>query len=290
MYLIDFLQANPPVFLIFCTLVGLSVGSFINVVAFRFPVMLERDWKQQCLEMLDLTADQEPTEPLNLAKPASRCPNCGHRIRASENIPVLSYLLLKGRCAACRQTISPRYPLVEAFTGILSLAVAWHFGVSWETLAALCLTWGLIALSLIDFDHQILPDDMVLPLIWIGLILSLFELFTDSHSAILGAALGYLSLWSVFQLFKLLTGKEGMGYGDFKLLAVFGAWFGWQSLLQVILISSLVGALAGVAMILFLGRDKSIPIPFGPYLASAGWISMLWGENINQLYLTWAGL
>ena len=207
-----------------------------------------------------------------------------------ENIPVISFLLLRGRCAACGQPISVRYPIVEATTGLLSLMVAWHFGVSWETVAALFLTWVLIALSLIDFDHQILPDSIVLPTLWLGLILSLFSVFSDAPAAIIGAVAGYLSLWSVFQLFRLITGKQGMGYGDFKLLAMFGAWLGWHSLFQIILLSSLVGAVVGLSLILFMGRDRSIPIPFGPYLATAGWISLLWGEQINSLYINWAGL
>ncbi len=290
MSLLHYLQLNPVIFLCFCSLIGLSVGSFLNVVAYRLPAMLERDWKSQCRELLELHPEDAEEPLFNLSHPPSNCPKCGHKIRIHENIPIISFLLLRGRCSACSQIISPRYPIVEAVTGLLSLTVAWHFGVTWETAAALFLTWALIALSLIDFDHQILPDSIVLPTLWLGLILSLFDIFTDTQSAIIGAAGGYLSLWSVFQLFKLITGKEGMGYGDFKLLALFGAWFGWQALFQIILISSLVGAVVGLSLILFLGRDKTIPIPFGPYLAAAGWISMLWGEQINNFYIIWAGL
>ena len=290
MILFHYLQSNPLIFLTFCTLIGLSVGSFINVVAYRLPVMLERDWKSQCRELLDVDRAETTEEPFTLSRPRSRCPHCGHAIRWRENIPVLSFLLLRGRCSACGQTISLRYPIVETVSGALSLAVAWHFGVSWETVAALPLTWALIALSLIDFDHQILPDSILLPTLWLGLIVSLFDLFTDTHTAIIGAVAGYLSLWSIFQLFKLVTGKEGMGYGDFKLLALFGAWLGWHSLFQIVLLSSLVGAIVGLSLILFRGRDRSIPIPFGPYLATAGWISLLWGEQINRLYITWAGI
>ncbi|MCB1857063.1 MAG: prepilin peptidase [Gammaproteobacteria bacterium] len=289
MILVQFLQDNPLAFLTFCTLVGLSVGSFLNVVAFRLPVMLDREWKSQCRELLELEPSP-PRESYNLAYPPSRCPHCGHNIRAIENIPVVSYLWLRGRCAVCKDPISPRYPIVEACTGLLSLMVAWHFGVGWETPAALLLTWALIALSLIDFDHQLLPDDIVLPLIWAGLLVSLFDLFSATSAAVIGAVAGYLSLWVVFQLFRMLTGKEGMGYGDFKLLAVFGAWLGWQSLFQIVLISSLVGAVAGLSMILFRGRDRTVPIPFGPYLAVAGWISLMWGETINRAYLTWSGI
>jgi len=290
MSLLHYLQLNPVIFLCFCSLIGLSVGSFLNVVAYRLPAMLERDWKSQCRELLELQPEETEEAVFNLSHPPSNCPNCGHMIRIRENIPIISFLLLRGRCSACSQTISPRYPIVEAATGLLSLTVAWHFGVTWATAAALFLTWALIALSLIDFDHQILPDSIVLPTLWLGLILSLFGIFTDTQAAIIGAAAGYLSLWSVFQLFKLITGKEGMGYGDFKLLALFGAWFGWQALFQIILISSLVGAVVGLSLILFLGRDKTIPIPFGPYLAAAGWISLLWGEQINNFYIIWAGL
>jgi len=290
MTLVHFLQLNPIIFLGFCILIGLAVGSFLNVVAYRLPVMLDRDWKSQCRELMELSPGAAEEEAFNLSQPPSRCPECGHPIRIRENIPVVSFLLLRGRCAACSQPISVRYPIVEAATGLLSLAVAWHFGVSWETPAALFLTWALIALSLIDFDHQILPDSIVLPTLWLGLILSLFGIFSDAPAAIIGAAAGYLALWSVFQLFRLITGKQGMGYGDFKLLALFGAWLGWQSLFQIVLISSLVGAVVGLSLILFMGRDRTIPIPFGPYLATAGWISMLWGEQINRFYFTWAGI
>lgn len=203
---------------------------------------------------------------------------------------MLSWLLLKGRCSQCKNTISPRYPLVEAVTGVLSLVVAHHFGVTWTALAALILTWALITLSMIDFDVQLLPDNITLPFLWLGLLLSLTAIFTEPRTAILGAAAGYLSLWSVYQLFKRLTGKEGMGYGDFKLLAMLGAWLGWQYLPQIIMLSALVGAVVGILLIVLRGRDRNIPIPFGPYLAAAGWISLMWGEQINQAYLRWSGL
>jgi leader peptidase (prepilin peptidase)/N-methyltransferase len=290
MFILEYLRFNPGVFLLLCTVLGLLVGSFINVVAYRLPVMMERDWQSQCRELLEQATEEEESEVFNLSHPRSRCPKCGHQISAIENIPVLSYVFLKGRCSACHAAISPRYPVVEFTTGLLSLAVAWHFGFGWQAGAALLLTWALIALSLIDFDHKLLPDSIVLPFLWAGLLLSLAGTFTDTHSAIVGAAAGYLTLWLVFQLFRLLTGKEGMGYGDFKLLALFGAWLGWQYLPQIILLSSLVGAIVGLSLILFGGRARNIPIPFGPYLAAAGWISLLWGESINQLYLNWAGL
>jgi leader peptidase (prepilin peptidase)/N-methyltransferase len=289
MLLIHFLQEYPMVYLIFVAVVGLATGSFLNVVIYRLPLMIERDWQQQCRE---LDGNREPAElPLfNLNSPGSHCPQCKHRISPLENIPVISYLMLGGKCSECGTAISLRYPLVEITTAILSVIVAWYFGVSWQALGALVLTWALIALSLIDYDVQLLPDSITLPFIWLGLMLSLMGVFTDSHSAIVGAVAGYLVLWSVYQIFKRLTGKEGMGYGDFKLLALFGAWLGWQFLPQIILLSSLVGALIGMTLILLRGRDRNIPIPFGPYLAIAGWISLLWGNDINQAYLRWAGL
>ena len=293
MLVFEFLQLNPGVFLLFCTLRGLSLRSFLNVVAYRLPLMMEQDWRQQCKELLQPDTEG-PTPPavetFNLSRPRSRCPKCGHQITALENIPVLSYLLLRGRCSGCGEAISSRYPVVAMVTGLLSLIVAWRFGLSWQTAASLPLTWALVALSLIDFDHKLLPDSIVIPFIWLGLLLSLGGVFASSDAAILGAAAGYLSLWGVFQLFKLITGKEGMGYGDFKLLALFGAWLGWHYLFQIILLSSLVGALVGIGLILLRGRDRNIPIPFGPYLAAAGWISLLWGESINDFYVSWAGL
>ncbi len=284
-------QQSPLFFAVVCTLLGLFVGSFLNVVIYRLPKMMEIDWRKQCNDFLEIKDTSEPSSsPLTLSRPGSSCPHCGHKIRAWENIPIISWLLLRGRCSECKQPISLRYPVVELATGLLSLAVALHFGFSWQTATALPLTWALIALTLIDFDEQLLPDSIVLPMLWLGLLLSIFGIFTDSHSAIIGAVAGYLSLWTVFQLFKLLTAKEGMGYGDFKLFALFGAWFGWQSLIQIILLSSVVGAVVGILLIIIRGRDRNIPIPFGPYLAAAGWISLIWGDLINAAYLQWAGL
>lgn len=272
--------------------VGLSIGSFLNVVIFRLPVMLDNSWRSQCRELLNpdqaLETAAEPT--FNLATPRSRCPKCGHLIGALENIPVISYLLQKGRCRHCGTHIALRYPLVELLTAVLSGVVVWHFGFGWQALLALLLTWALVALSFIDLDHQLLPDDITLPFLWLGVGASVFGIFTSSHDSIIGAMAGYLSLWSVYQLFRLLTGKEGMGHGDFKLLALFGAWFGWQYLPAVILLSSVVGAIIGIALILFRGHQRQIPIPFGPYLAVAGWIAMLWGPAINNAYLRWVGL
>ncbi len=282
MLVLEQLQQNTPFLLLVVTLLGLAIGSFLNVVIHRLPIVMERDWKEQCRELMELPAEEEqPREPYNLLRPRSRCPQCGHQITALENIPIISYLILKGRCSGCGTRISLRYPLVELITAVLSFIVAWRFGFSWQTAALLPLTWALIALSLIDFDRKLLPDSIIYPFLWGGLILSLFGIFSNPQSAIIGAAIGYLSLWSIFQLFKLLTGKEGMGYGDFKLLALFGAWHGWQYLIHTILISSLVGAVIGILLILVRGHDRSVPIPFGPYLAIAGWISLLWGKQIN---------
>jgi leader peptidase (prepilin peptidase)/N-methyltransferase len=228
--------------------------------------------------------------PLTLARPRSRCPHCGHAIRFYENIPILSYLWLRGKCSDCGARISPRYPLIELLTGVLSAIVAWHFGFGWQAGAALVLTWALIALSMIDIDHQLLPDSITLPFLWLGLVLSLFPVFADVRASLIGAIAGYLSLWSIYQLFKLLTGKEGMGFGDFKLLALLGAWMGWQSLPMIVLLSSAVGAVLGGAMMVIQGRGRHQPIPFGPYLAIAGWIALLWGDQISGAYLRWSGL
>ncbi|MEW8183818.1 MAG: A24 family peptidase [Candidatus Thiodiazotropha endolucinida] len=269
--------------------IGLAVGSFLNVVILRLPKMMENQWRNDCAE---LNGEKEiaPTEPYNLSQPASHCPNCQYKIRFWENIPIISWLLLKGRCSNCKVPISPRYPIIEVMTGLFSLAVAYHFGISWAAMAALVLTWALIALSVIDFDVQLLPDNITLPFLWLGLLISLGNVFTDPRTALIGAAAGYLSLWSVYQLFKRLTGKEGMGYGDFKLLAMLGAWLGWHYLPQIILLSALVGAVVGILLIVVRGRDRNIPIPFGPYLAAAGWISLMWGEQINTAYLRWSGM
>lgn len=280
------LQASPPLFYTTVGILGLVVGSFLNVVIYRLPVMLDRQWSQQCREHLELEPDStaEPSA-VNLVRPASRCPECGHRIRALENIPVLSYLVLKGRCAGCSTPISLRYPTIELVTAGLSVITAVHFGYTFQAAGALLFTWALIPLCLIDYDHQLLPDSITLPLLWIGLTLSLWAVFVDSHNSIFGAIAGYLSLWLVFQLFKLATGKEGMGFGDFKLLGAIGAWTGWQLLPIVILFSSMVGAVTGILLVLLKGHDRSQPLPFGPFLAAAGWITLLWGQDILALYL-----
>ncbi|MBT3033386.1 MAG: A24 family peptidase [Candidatus Thiodiazotropha endolucinida] len=289
MVVFDFIQQYDWAYLLFTLFIGLAVGSFLNVVILRLPKMMENQWRSDCAELNGEQATT-PSEPYNLSQPASHCPKCRHKIRFWENIPVISWLLLRGRCSNCKAPISPRYPVIEAMTGLFSFAVAYHFGFTWATLAALFLTWALIALSVIDFDVQLLPDNITLPFLWLGLLISLGNVFTDPRTALIGAAAGYLSLWSVYQLFKRLTGKEGMGYGDFKLLAMLGAWLGWHYLPQIILLSALVGAVVGILLIVVRGRDRNIPIPFGPYLAAAGWISLMWGEQINTAYLRWSGM
>ncbi|WP_111643187.1 prepilin peptidase [Marinimicrobium alkaliphilum] len=282
---LDALQTYPALALTSALILGLLVGSFLNVVIFRLPVMMQREWKRDCCDLLDQAPPPETGERFNLVVPNSRCPQCGHKIKPWENIPVVSYLFLRGKCSQCGTRISPRYPIIEAVTGLLSVVVIAYFGATLAGLLALVLTWSLIALTMIDADTQFLPDSITLPLLWLGLIANAFGVFTTLESALWGAVAGYLTLWSIYWLFKLLTGKEGMGYGDFKLLAALGAWMGWQLLPVIILLSSLVGAVIGIGMILALGRDRNIPIPFGPYLAIAGWIALLWGDTLMAQYL-----
>lgn len=266
-------------------LLGLCVGSFLNVVIHRLPRMMEQEWQAQCAELRGETISAA-AEPLSLAKPRSRCPACGHPISALENIPLVSYLfILKGKCSACATRISPRYPIIEAATSLLSAYAAWHFGPTLQTVGALLLVWALIALSAIDFDTQLLPDSITLPLLWLGLVFNLLGIYADLSTAVIGAMAGYLALWSIFWLFKLATGKEGMGYGDFKLLAALGAWLGWQMLPAIILLSSVVGAAVGISLIVVSRHGRNIPIPFGPYLAAAGVIALFWGNAITQAYL-----
>jgi leader peptidase (prepilin peptidase) / N-methyltransferase len=283
MYLLSFLEATPLAFILVVCCLGLIVGSFLNVVIHRLPVMLEREWQSHCAELSG--AEPAASEPYNLVVPRSRCPHCGHAISAFENIPILSYLLLGGRCSTCKVRISPRYLTIEVVSGVLSAWLAWHFGFGWQVLGALLLTWGLLALAVIDLEKQLLPDKITLPILWLGLLFNLGHTFTDVHSALIGAVAGYLSLWCVYHGFKLLTGKEGMGYGDFKLFALLGAWLGWQSLPLIILIASATGALIGIALILTRRAQRGIPIPFGPYLAVAGWIALLWGPQLIHAYL-----
>jgi leader peptidase (prepilin peptidase)/N-methyltransferase len=265
-------------------LLGLCVGSFLNVVIHRLPRMMEIDWQRQCAELRGETVPAE--ESYNLARPRSRCPHCGHHITALENIPLISYLLiLRGKCSGCAAPISARYPLVEALAGILSAYAVWHFGYTPAAAGALLLIWALLALTFIDFDTQLLPDSITLPLLWLGLAFNLADTYATIDAAVVGAMAGYLVLWSIFWLFKLATGKEGMGYGDFKLLAALGAWLGWQSLPAIILLSSLVGAIVGICLIVLARQGRNVPIPFGPYLAAAGLIALFWGQALTESYL-----
>ena len=283
---------SPLLFIGVAFLLALLVGSFLNVVIYRLPIMMERSWREQCKELSETPAADIPEGRFDLLAPRSRCPSCGQGITALQNIPVLSYLILGGKCAGCSTRISIRYPVIEFLTALLSGVVAWRFGFGWEAAAAIGMTWMLVAISVIDIDHQYIYDNMVLPLVWTGLLLSLFhplegaeKLFIAPKTAIAGAIAGYLSLWSVYHLFRIVTGKEGMGYGDFKLLAALGAWLGWQMLPLIILLSAVVGAVTGIMMSVFKRHERSVPIPFGPYLAAAGWIAMLWGSEIIAWYL-----
>lgn len=287
MDVVTFLASNTLAFVLCALILGLLVGSFLNVVIHRLPIMMQRDWRAQAREFLELPVESAST--FNLVLPHSHCPHCDHEIRPWENLPLVSWLALRGKCSSCRAPISRRYPLVELLCGLLSAYAAWHFGFSWQAGAMLLLTWGLLAMSMIDVDHQLLPDSIVLPLLWLGLIVNYFGLFAPLPDAVWGAIAGYLSLWSVYWLFKLMTGKEGMGYGDFKLLAMLGAWGGWQVLPLTILLSSVVGALLGIIMLRMQKADSGTAIPFGPYLAIAGWIALLWGDQITSGYLQFAG-
>lgn len=291
----DFFTHNPAYFVGVIFLLGLTFGSFFNVVIYRLPVIMQLEWLDNCRDFIKEAYGEVPTAlqsnpeklpkpPFTLAKPDSRCPACGHKIRWYENVPVVSYIALQGKCSGCKKAISLRYPVIEIATGVLSAWIACYFGVSWVTAAGLVLTWALICLTMIDFDHKLLPDQLTLPLLWLGILLNSQSMFVSLNDAVIGAVAGYLSLWSIYWLFKLTTGKEGMGYGDFKLLAALGAWMGWQSLLMIIILSSFVGAIVGITLIMVLGRDRNIPIPFGPYLAAAGWIAFMWGPELSQAY------
>ena len=274
---------DPDILAVLCLLLGLVIGSFLNVVIHRLPVMMEREWVTQCAE---LKAEPAPVfEKLSLAAPASRCPHCAHALSALENIPLLSYIVLRGHCRNCKAPISLRYPAVELLTGLIFAYAGCKLGFGLPLLGALGFVAAAIALSFIDFDTQLLPDDITLPLLWVGLLFNLLGAFTDLHSAVIGVIVGYMALWSVYWSFKLITGKEGMGYGDFKLLAAIGAWLGWQMLPLVILLSSCVGAVVGLALIVFARQGRNVPIPFGPYLATAGIIALFWGKALTRLYL-----
>ncbi len=281
------LQNSPPIFALLCGILGLTVGSFLNVVIHRLPKMMTRAWQQQCAELNGKEAEDVPT--YNLLVPRSACPHCAHPISATENIPVISYLLLRGKCKGCGAAISARYPVVEATCGLLSAYAAWHFGFGWAALGALLLVWALLTLTCIDIDTQLLPDDITLPLLWLGLLFNVSGTFVNLSSAVMGAITGYLVLWSIYWLFKLVTGKEGMGYGDFKLLAAIGAWLGWQMLPLVIMLSSVVGAVVGITLIVAARHGRNVPIPFGPYLAGGGLIALFWGQTLTQGYLQMLG-
>jgi len=311
-HILELLDSSALLFTAAAGLLGLIVGSFLNVVIYRLPIMLQRDWREQCEQMLApgdsggdagsgsaeerIDAEQTDSEAFNLLTPRSACPACHASIKSYQNIPVFSYLFLRGRCAACGAKISVRYPLIEALTALVSALVAWRFGVTLECAGALALAWSLIALTFIDFDHQLLPDIITLPLLWLGLTMSLVShavgspLFVAPRDAIIGALAGYLSLWTIYQGFRLATGKEGMGYGDFKLLAALGAWLGWQALFPIIILSAVVGLVAALGMIVFRGHDRQVPIPFGPYLAVAGFVAMLWGPQLIAAYKSASGL
>ena len=274
-------------FILGAALIGLTVGSFLNVVILRLPRMMENDWRAQCVEFMGAALKDVPTptaERYNLAWPGSHCPQCKTPIRALDNIPVLSWLLLRGKCRHCAARISVRYPIIEALTGALSACVAWHWGWGVAGVLGIVLTWALITLCFIDADTTLLPDDITLPLLWLGLLANVWQVFVPLSEAVLGAAAGYLFLWSVYWLFKLVTGKEGMGYGDFKLLAALGAWFGWKMLLPIILLSSVVGAVVGVVLIVLARHGKDIPIPFGPYLTAAGFLALIYGPALMRTF------
>lgn len=285
----SFFLANPVTFIVITGLYGLLVGSFLNVVIHRLPKMLEQRWRAECQEVMAI--EGVPAGPaFNLITPRSRCPHCSHKITALQNIPVISYLMLRGKCAGCGAPISARYPLIELLTAALSMVVAWHFGAHGIMLAALVLTWSLIALTFIDYDTYLLPDVIVLPILWLGLLLNTGGLFVDLHAAVIGAALAYLFLWIIFWAFKILTGKEGMGFGDFKLFALFGAWLGWQQLPLLILLAAAAGAVIGIAVIVVNKKGRDHPIPFGPFLAIAGFISLIWGEPLMRAYMSFLRL
>lgn len=283
------MNANPVFFIVSALILGLLVGSFINVVIHRLPIMMERRWRHECAEMLG-SADEQPEARFDLVAPRSRCPHCGHGISAWENIPLLSYAILRGRCRECHAPISPRYPVVELICGLMTATAAWYFGFTLATAGAMLFGWALLALTGIDIDHQLLPDDITLPLLWLGLIFNLQGTFTNLHSAVLGAIWGYLSLWLIFQAFRKLTGKEGMGFGDFKILAAIGAWLGWQLLPLVVILAAGVGAVVGISMILMRRAESQTALPFGPYLAAAGWIALFWGHDIMRAYLSFNGM
>lgn len=286
-FLTDF-QQNPILFYITSGVLALLVGSFLNVVIYRLPKMMESEWKKECKTLLDIGDDNDQSPEFNLILPASSCPNCNKKIHPLDNIPIISYLLLRGKCRHCNTNIAKRYPFIEITSCILIIVVAIKFGVSIKSLFAFLFTWSLITLAAIDYDHKLLPDSITLPFLWLGIICNMFGIFTDIYSSLYGAIFGYLALWSVYIVFKLLTGKEGMGYGDFKLLAMLGAWLGWQYLPLIIMLSSIVGSIVGIGLMILKSHKNSHPIPFGPFLAASGWIALIYGNSLTGLYLNWA--
>lgn len=288
---LETILSTPSLLYLVVIFVSLCVGSFLNVVILRLPKMMKQEWRCQCEEFLEVPeGDRKSDERITLSKPASTCPSCGYKIRAWENIPVISWLMLGGKCSSCKTRISPRYPIIEALTALFSVVTVYLLGPSESALWALLMVWALVALTMIDFDTQLLPDGITLPLMWLGLVLNYFGVLTDFGSAFWGAVAGYLSLWSVYWLFKLATGKEGMGHGDFKLLAALGAWLGWQLLPAVILLSSLVGAIVGISLMVFRKHGREVPIPFGPYLAAAGLLSLWFGPEIQAMWFGYLGV
>ena len=280
----DYFIAEPNAVIIAAAIIGLVVGSFLNVVIHRLPIMMKREWQRDCAELLEIPTNINK-EKFDLILPPSRCPSCSHAITMLENIPIISYIFLRGRCSSCQQKISIRYPIIEFSSMLLAAITAWKFGYGWPLLGALLLTWSLLAASIIDLDHLLLPDSIVLPLLWLGILFNLFATYTNLETSIIGAMIGYLSLWSVYWGFKLLTGKEGMGHGDFKLLAALGAWLGWMALPGIIFLSSLVGAVIGISLVILKIQGQDKPIPFGPFLATAGWLHLIWGEYLINLWI-----
>ena len=280
----DYFIAEPNAVIIAAAIIGLVVGSFLNVVIHRLPIMMKREWQRDCAELLEVSTNVNK-EKFDLILPPSRCPSCSHSITMLENIPIISYIFLRGRCSSCQQKISIRYPIIEFTSMLLAAITAWKFGYGWPLLGALLLTWALLAASIIDLDHLLLPDSIVLPLLWLGILFNIFATYTNLETSIVGAMIGYLSLWSVYWGFKLLTGKEGMGHGDFKLLAALGAWLGWMALPGIIFLSSLVGAVIGISLVILKIQSQDKPIPFGPFLATAGWLHLIWGEYLINLWI-----
>jgi leader peptidase (prepilin peptidase)/N-methyltransferase len=287
MNLITVFQQHPIFFYLVVTIFGLLIGSFLNVVIYRLPKMMEQEWRNDCSLLLEISPPTDANIKFNLVLPGSSCPHCHTKISPLENIPIISFILLRGKCKSCNVKISWRYPLIELSSSLLALFIAIQFGLSIQTALALLFTWSLLVLSVIDIDHKLLPDNITLPFLWIGIISNMFGYFTDIYSSLFGAIFGYLILWFVYIAFKVITGKEGMGHGDFKLLAMLGAWLGWQYLPLIIILSSLLGSIIGISLIMLKLHNKTQPIPFGPYLALAGWIALIFGDSLNSLYINW---